>query len=63
MKFNDMSNLVIQTTQVSHQSLDLILLQITFQKELFKLPTPPHFFFTLFEVMMFEIVVLEVMRG
>jgi len=64
MKSNDMSNLVIQITQVSYESLGLILLQITFQKELFKLPSIfVHILGTLFEVMKFEIVIFEVMGG
>jgi len=59
-----MGNLVIQTTQISHKSLGFIFLQVTLQEELFKLPS--IFFYTLgslFEVMEFEVVIMEVMGG
>jgi len=63
VKFNDIGNVFIQSTQVSYKGLGVILPQITFQKELFKLPSV--FFCTfspLFKVVEFKIVVLKVVR-
>ena len=57
---NDMSNLVIQSTQIPNKSLSLILLQVIFRKELFKLPSIfLHTLSNLLEI----VVILKVMGG
>ena len=59
-----MGNLVIQTTQVPHKGLTLIFLQITFQEELFKLPSILfHTLGFLFEVVELEVVIMKVVGG
>jgi len=59
-----MGNLVIQTTQIPHKSLVLIFPQITFQEELFEFPSVLfHTLGSLFEVMEFEVVIMDVVGG
>ena len=62
MMFNNISKLAIRTSQISSKSLSLILLQITFQDELSKLPGILfHTLSNLLKIVKFETVILKVM--
>ena len=57
-----MGYVLIQTTHIPHKGLVFFFTQVTLQEELFKLPSILlHTFGSLFEVVEFEVVVMEVM--